>query len=90
MPISVAETLLEALVSYAERVSSNSKLHDLREILHSQPKNENGISLLEAELRARRIPIRATLDALRAANLLPPNTSTQQGLGDIQAAHQEL
>lgn len=88
IPSDAASSLVNGLVARIERVSSSSTLAELHMLLQAQCA-DSGVSMLQTELRARRIPIQPTLDALRAAKLLPPS-STDQHANTAYAAHQEV
>jgi len=75
IPVDAALTLVEALREYADRVSNSSALRELDAIVCAERVADSGASKLRAELRARRVPIRRTLEALRAVSLLPSETS---------------
>ena len=88
IPSDAALKLVRGLVARIERVSSGSTLGELHMLIEGQFA-DSGVSMLQTELRARRIPIQPTLDALRAAKLLPPCNAPDQHANDVHAAHQE-
>lgn len=75
IPVEAALTLVQQLMTYADSISSSSALKELHTLAHAQHAEDVSASRLHQELRARRIPIRRTLEALRAANILPSETS---------------
>lgn len=88
IPSDAALTLVKGLVARIERASSSSALGELNVLLQAQFADP-GVSMLQTELRARRIPIQPTLDALRAAKLLPPSNAPNQQANDVHPTHQE-
>lgn len=87
IPKYAAMSLVKGLVARVERALNSSMLADLQMLLQAAHFADPGVSLLQTELRARGIPIQRTLDALRAARLLP--SSIDQNAGDARAANQE-
>ncbi len=67
IPVSRAFELLDALLSCGE---GGAPARAIRDLLEAASTNESIEQRLRAELRARRVPISRTLDALRAANVL--------------------
>ncbi len=68
IPVSGAHSLVEVLADHSGGVTS---LEALRELVAGDMRNITPEELLRSELRARRVPVRRALAALRAANLLP-------------------
>ena len=75
IPVDAALTLVQQLTSYADSISSSPALKELHALIQAQCAEDQSASRLREELRARRIPIRRTLEALRAANMLPSESS---------------
>jgi hypothetical protein len=75
IPVDAAQTLVASLTSHAETISKSSAIKELQALLNLHCVHDVSASRLHLELRARRIPIRRTLEALRAANVLPPGPS---------------
>jgi hypothetical protein len=73
IPVSGAHRLIEVIAVHPGGVTS---LAALRELATADTHQLTPEYLLRAELRARRVPVRRALAALRAANLLP--TSAQR------------
>lgn len=74
IPGDAARSLVRGLEARIERASCRSTLAELHTLLQEQFADP-GVSMLRTELRARGIPIQPTLEALRAANLLPPSST---------------
>jgi hypothetical protein len=75
IPVAAAQTLVASLRIRAEQISNSSALEELQALLNAQRVDDVDAARLHFELRARHIPVRRTLEALRAANLLPPGPS---------------
>ncbi len=73
IPVSGAQRLIEVIAVHPGGVTS---LAALRDLAAGDTHTLTPEDLLRAELRARRVPVRRALAALRAANLLP--TSAQR------------
>ena len=71
IPVSAASDLLQAIVDYAERLQANPLILELEELVRADTSESAVLARLRAELRARRVPVRRTIDALRALDLLP-------------------
>lgn len=89
IPSDAAMKLVKILEARIERLSSSWTLRKLHELLQVQFA-DSGISMLQAELRARRIPIQPTLDALRAAKVLPPSGACDEHANTVRNAHEEV
>lgn len=87
IPNDAASSLVKGLAARIERVLSSSTLAELQMLLQTAQFADPGVSLLQTELRARGIPIQRTLDALRAARLLP--SIIDENASDARAANQE-
>ena len=77
IPVEGAQRLIEALIEYAAQLSTNESLHELDALVRAECEVQSDEARLRAELRARRVPISRTLEALRAASLLPPEANAQ-------------
>lgn len=89
IPSDAAWSLVKGLKARIERASCSSTLAELHMLLQAQFADP-GVSMLRTELRARGIPIQPTLDALRAAKLLPPSSTPDQHANTAHAAQQDV
>lgn len=76
IPLGAASELTEALLEHAARWKDSARLQELDDLIRAAFTDQSAEALLRAELRARGIRIGRTLEALRAARFLPPDTNT--------------
>ncbi len=89
IPGDAARSLVKELEARIERASCSSTLAELHMLVQAQCA-DLGVSMLRSELRARRIPIQPTLDALRAAKLLPPSSTPDQHANTVHTTHESV
>lgn len=75
IPAESARNLVNVLIEHSSRLADSAGLRELQLLADSVQAEDPGTARLRAELRARRVPVRRTIEALQAANLLPSETS---------------
>ena len=71
IPITAARDLLDELGQHAAKWHRSEAIQQLDYLIRAEAPEHSNAARLRAELRARGLPVARTIEALRAANLLP-------------------